>query len=258
MARDFERGSSETVTFADPNIGVQGAQTWACWVKLETGTDNAIFSYGDMTNGRGFTFGINGSSKARVRWFTAPAAAGQSDATSTLSTGTWYHLAFTRNQASFSTVTFYLNGVADGAVSSDDPGGLQNSTDDIILGNKAPGDSSGMGYYDGVLADVMGWNVALSANEVKALYAGQLRDIQRSALKFYAPVWGTHSSEIELSGLGISGTVSGTTAAPGAPSANIFPNIWWGSSNIEAGAVGAPTDSYPSRGMGRGIMRGIA
>lgn len=194
MARDFERGSSEIITFADPNIGVQGAQTWACWLKLETATDNALFSYGDMTNGRGFTFGINGSSKARVRWFTAPGSAGQSDATTALSNGVWYHLAFTRNQASFSTVRFYLNGVADGVVSSDDPGGLQNSGDDIVLGSKATGDTSGMGLFDGVLAEVCGWHAELTANEILGLRYRSPYTVRPGSIKFYAPLWGVHSS----------------------------------------------------------------
>lgn len=257
MARDFERGSSETVTFADPNIGVQGAQTWAGWVKLETGTDNAILSYGDFTNGRGFTWGINGSGKSRIRFNVSAGSVDQADSSSVLSTGTWYHLAWTRNQASFSTVSFYLNGGADGTSSNDDPAGLQNSGDDIVLGNKAAGDSSGMGYYDGVLHDVMFYDAALSASEIKGLYNGQWRDIRRSNLKFYAPLWGTHSSEINLTSLAVTGTVSGTTVVGGGPSVNIFPNIWWGSSNIEAGAGGGVTDSYSGRGVGRGIMRGI-
>lgn len=195
MARDFEAGSTEKITFADPNVGTDAAQTCALWVKLESNSDNTFLSYGDATGQRGFSYGVNSSNKLRVRLYIAGGGVDQSDSASTVSTGSWMHVAFTRNQASFSTMRHYINGAQDTTTSNDDPAGAQNSGDDFILGYKSPGDASGFGYFDGVSAEIAFWNVELSAAEIAALQYTCPLKIQRTNLKFYAPLWGVHSSE---------------------------------------------------------------
>lgn len=241
MARDFDSGSTETLTFADPNCGIAGAQTCACWIKPASVSDNTILSYGDATGGRGFSYGINSSNKLRVRIYVDGGGVDQSDSSSTISTGSWIHVAFTRNQESFSTMAHYINGAADGTTGNDDPAGVQNSTDDFILGYKSPGDASGFGYFDGAIAEVCFWHEALTEREIAALRYVRPWTVRPSALKFYAPVWGI-ASEPEMI-VGLSGTLSGTTYANHPP---VCLSTRLAATPFELGAVG-PSKFIPEQ-----------
>lgn len=87
--------------------------------------------------------------------------------TSSLSVGTWYHVAGVISGTSTNwTLKLYLNGTLDATASvSSDPNG--NSTSAITLGR--PGAFSGQ-YMNGSMRDARVYNVAKSAGEIAAIY----------------------------------------------------------------------------------------
>ena len=221
MARLFTAASSHVVTWADPNVVAAQTYSVSAWIKLaSTGTARAIVSYGSGSGLRGWELGSTGGNL--FQWRTA--AVGAVSGTTAMTTGVWYHVASTCvANAALLNVKVYFNGAEEGS-SSGVTATAQNSTDDIIVANAYPGDAAGLGFWNGDIADVAYWTAQLDVNEILAL-AGGVRPhrIQFDALKFFAPI-GLDSPEPEYTGLGISGTLSGSpTLSDGPPIVQMTP-----------------------------------
>jgi len=84
-------------------------------------------------------------------------------------------------------------------------------------------------YFDGRIADVAIWSAALTADEIVALSKGvHPRRICPSALKGFYPIWGLHSPEVDLSGLGNDLALAGAPARADDPPVEPFSRRWWG------------------------------
>lgn len=145
----------------------------------------------------------------------ASAANTSSDASSTTgpngTANTWYHAAGTSSAANQRTA--YFNGSSAASNTDSRTPGSVNTTS---IG-RLPRNGTAL-YFDGRLAEVGIWNVALNANEVAAL-AGRVspRHIRPESLVGYWPVWGLHSPEIDLTANNRQMTVTGATLANHAP-----------------------------------------
>jgi hypothetical protein len=135
------------------------------WVKLDdvSTTQDFFGRYGNST-GR-FYFGISGT---KVR-----AAIGTSYDTSTLShgmsTGTWYHVAYTFSGGSSGTFTYYLNGSSVGTISftwTTDSG----SYEPMHIGGLKNGGNVHQNPTNGKLDELALYNSALSASDITAIY----------------------------------------------------------------------------------------
>lgn len=87
--------------------------------------------------------------------------------TTTLTTGTWYHIAYVYNGT---TVQGYLNGVAIGAGVASSGNGSGGQDDHFILGGVTDGSGGTNWAPDGKLDEWGVWSRALSGSEITELY----------------------------------------------------------------------------------------
>lgn len=126
----------------------------------------------------------------------AATSSAQDTGTTSIAAGTWYHGAAVYVSGDKDYV--YLNGVKDGAGQGTQkvPTGLNTTTIGIREGTAHP--------WDGTIAEVCIFDVALTDNEVMRLYRGENPNEIRSAsnLKCYVTCWGVPAtgSEVDLSG----------------------------------------------------------
>jgi hypothetical protein len=167
-SRSFD-GVSDYVSIADNADIPTGAQTWACWVKIDVIEVAIIFSHWKSENNqRSFQIYLDGSGKINA----TANATGQSSAnrtatsTSTLSTGTWYHLATIFSPST--SLKVFINGVEAGQLTSNIPASVLDSTADIGIGAYA--DSSL--HLKGNLADCRIYDTDLTSTDISDLYNG--------------------------------------------------------------------------------------
>jgi len=132
---------------ASATIGV--THTFACWIKLATGTggDNIRMLF-DWT-GNSLYYGYR-NDKLYSYDYSSSAVYGDT----TLTTGQWYHIAFVRNDTSG--LTYYVNGSADGTADSVS----KNWSGSFTIGGR------GSYLHDGKIDDVRIYSQELSASEV--------------------------------------------------------------------------------------------
>lgn len=137
-----------------------GIRTWSCWVKVSsfasTGyiLDNVTTSAGTGSANRRFILYSENDSK--IHMF----ANGNEVLTSTLTTGTWYHLIVTQNGTTWE---LFLNGVSQGTTTI---GSLTYSVDKFYIGESYAGGSGGKCSVD----EVGIWLRVLSSTERTDLY----------------------------------------------------------------------------------------
>lgn len=83
-----------------------------------------------------------------------------------ISTGTWYHVAC--RSIGSGKIDVFINGAKSGA-DANAPGSIQNNAKQFTLGTQ---DSGGGGAYNGLLDEVVVWNVALTDDEIKQVAQG--------------------------------------------------------------------------------------
>jgi hypothetical protein len=127
------------------------------------------------------------------------------------STNVWTHAC-----GVFETTTsraVYING---GSVGTNTQSSLPTGFNQIQIG-RVDG-TTPASYMEGRVAEAGLWNVALSTNEISALAAGASpREVRPGSLVGYWPIWGDHSSEIDLTSGARAMTVTGTSKANHAP-----------------------------------------
>lgn len=133
--------------------------------------------------------GMNSSAKIIARSTAAGTSVDAATSTS-LSLNTWHHAC-----ARFTSATSrdaYLNGAGKGSnTTSNSPGAVDHTN--IGLAHII---SSFAGSYNGRIAEVTIWNVALTDGEIAALATGiNSRRIQSSAISGYWPIWGISDPE---------------------------------------------------------------
>ena len=129
-----------------------------------------------------------------------------------LSVGTWYQVTATLNGT---TMNIYLNGANCGTSSSGISIG-SNGANLLCIGvGQSSSTACGTGSPSAAMAEVAIWNVALTANEIKALANCTPPPVVHggSSLVGYWPLWGGDSPEQDYSGGKSSATVTGATPA---------------------------------------------
>jgi hypothetical protein len=197
MARSFSSARIEYGT----TVPSPANCTIAAWIRTGTlGGTRSIVDRDDGTN-RYFQFRTSGTALQFIGF------SGNSPATAsggTLSNSTVYHVA---GRADGSTVKCYVAGSEVGSASL---GAMDNDTVRFNLGN-------GAGAWNGDIAEVAQWSVALTTDEIAALAKGLSPLLVRpTALQFYAPVIGRYSSEPAIVG-GYTGTIFGTATVADHP-----------------------------------------
>jgi len=133
-----------------------------------------------------------------------------------LSANTWFHIAciFDESDGAGTAVpTCYVNGALEtmNSRTSGTGGFASDAAIDLLIGNRTGSDRG----FDGQIAHVSLYTKELTAAEVQTLmYKPNAIVDSRSA---YWPLWGVDSPELDLSGNGNSGTVTGASVSTDGP-----------------------------------------
>lgn len=167
---DFEAGNSEYLSITDASqtgLDPAGAFTISAWVKLESvGVNHCIMTKVIGAGGPGtsyYRFMVESTDKFFLDVWNGSSSAGSTSA-ATLSAGVWYHIVCVYSPST--RMTTYLNGVVTNNNTTSIPSALPNNTYDVNIGRYQTGS-----YFDGLLQDVVFWNVALTDAEVANLYS---------------------------------------------------------------------------------------
>lgn len=173
--------------------------TLSIWVKLNRNdaTDQTLLSkYNGSIGPLMRTLG----GKLRMFWIDSGAGGHEAIGATTMSTGTWYHCAATWPRSTSPGMQVWLNGVVDGA---DTTNGTMNTTSDTtdgwVIGARGNGGSADSNPLDAVACEVAMWNTAISAAEILALSKGINPFMIRPAnLKGYWPIYGVAAPEADF------------------------------------------------------------
>ena len=258
MSRTFNLTGTNFVSLGVSALGSllsgTASASVAAWVKpasLPPGTNiNRVLSIVINSNTSGLVLMISGATPKLELGARSTAADGFGKATgaTTVSTGSWVHIAGTVNYTS-PNITTYLNGASDGTTTPTFGASTLTigtpSHEDMIGGfpNSAAPASSATFQFDGDIAELGLWDTALSAAEIAALARGvppsRIRPLRLCA---YWPLQ-TEGSTLpnRVRGTG-AGTISGSI--PIAPHAPVSP--WFGESiDWVPHATSAPSTAFP-------------
>jgi len=194
MARAFSSASSQygELTGTFPNVPL----TMACWFNRSAAQAQVIMAVGTGANGsRAGTWLDAGNYSNFVVSNSTGSVTSNVAITTATTAGVWYHLVGVTS--STTSRLAYLNGTASSTATTSV---TMDTPDYIDLGTRTVGGTKAA-YFSGRLADCAVWDAALTQDEVTSLYKGMSPlHIRPANLKFYAPLWGNASPEINLCG----------------------------------------------------------
>ena len=197
---DFD-GTDDKVVTSDPVVIGTGDFTYTAWINRATvnGTDYICGNYGTGNYGVEFYGANNGGVRCYHRGNNVISA-------TTLVADTWYHVAVTRSSG---TGQIYINGAVDGASAS--IAGSIGAVLNFAIGN---GPNYTSENFDGKIADVKVFDIALSAANLKELYDNSKVIIPSNVPQTNLKGWWTLAEGAgdmcyDGSGNGYDGTVSG-------------------------------------------------
>jgi len=143
--------------------------TMAAWINLQQipSGENHIFSAGSGRNWWGFGF----TSSAQLTFRTTSWSAGGTSTTSTITPGTWYHVAVTQDGTS---LRFYINGQLDQTVTTNRWWSTYGSKDNLYIlagtGYNSPYSSNTGRPLNARGQNVQLWDAKLEDSEINTLY----------------------------------------------------------------------------------------
>lgn len=207
MARDFTNTTADYLKKTSVLSTATDNLTMCAWARMDTmAATRTIFlnGYDDgVSGGTGYHLRASSASKFRI----TISFVASLNSTTTLSTGTWYHLLTT---CSSGTWRLYINGVDDGVSLSATPATPSVGS---AIGTVLDSGANPLTTLDGQVGECAMWERVLTQAEITALAAGYAPSFFLRSLVSYAPVIGKNSPEQDLKN-GTSFTVGGTTAYP--------------------------------------------
>ena len=219
MARDIPGTNGNYLSVGDASaIDITGtALTIACWIRPDTigGFALVIAKDGGVDATRiQYRLSVDVSGTARITGAIGDSSnVDSATGATTVTTSVWHHAALVKNGTGAGALKIYLDGVQDASVTSNRS--MQNRSEGLRFGNRETNDRP----FDGRIAEVGVWNVALTGPEVASLALGYPpSSIQASNLKGYWQLVGTASPEPDTSGndndAAIVGTVNSANHVP--------------------------------------------
>ena len=247
MARDFELDTTDYLENAAAVL-VAVPCTFAAWFRAETVDINqtimSLMDNGVDTHG----MYMEATSSNVISAVTADGGFKIAFGSTNFSVDTWHHGCAV--YASSTSRSAYLDG---GGKVEDTVDATPLNIDTTAIGRLSR--LSATNYFDGRIAEVGIWNVALTDNEVISLASGNSPLLVRPlSLQAYWPLYGLNSPEPDLAGSAFNMTVNGPAAANHAPVVP-YSARFWGHGPFPIG--GFTSRSYP-RGASRGVLRGVA
>ena len=226
MARSLNGTSDYILVSQDTPFDFERTSTFSIlgWIKrAAAGVGHVIVAKGDNTNNNQWLVDVTTGDFLQLGLLsTYPTSALQVRGGTTLSASTWYHVAVTYDGSSTpGGVNLYVNGVLE------TPTTVTNTLTTSILNNLNLyiGCRNNQDiFFNGSLAEISIHNVVLSLQEIRGNYTAQRNFRGRVS---YWPLWGTSTTEADLSGNAYNGAVTGTTVAAGPPTGR-FPRSFAG------------------------------
>jgi Concanavalin A-like lectin/glucanases superfamily len=180
--------------------------TLMCWWYLEAAAGvQAAFQFGNIAGDLDWELGVHGAGFLVLYLWRA--SGGTSVDGSTLTTGTWYHMALTSTTAGTNSTKAYLNGVLDAQLT---PSAGQANSELQFPGNVTASTNSR-------IASVKIWDSVLTATEIQQEMR-QYLPVRTANLHGFWPLLSTGDDEIDFSGAAKTMTVNGTpTTVDGPP-----------------------------------------
>ncbi len=220
-SRDFN-GTADNISWGDPD-SIDSASSLSCtmWFYADDNdADMAVITKSESDfDGFYFYVDITGACTNCIRIFIGDQ--GDADTASAIGAngtgafGSWRHMAFTYTSGSSTGLKIYLNGTQTGSSADTTSIGSINSNTTTLWYAR----SLGGAYFDGKLAYGSCWvDKVLTEAEInnEMWCPGSV-----PGALIFSPLWGNDSPEIDLSGNGNSGTVSGTSVSTDGPPVSI-------------------------------------
>ena len=251
MARDFN-GTTMYLENANAILSAYPL-TMVGWFNSDSATGNQdILSIADGGGTHYFALNAGGNAVGDPVRANVVGGGGTSVAQTTTgyTVGQWHHAAGVFASAT-SRAAFIDGGSKGTSAANNTPAGLTRTS----IGHKAV--SARTAFFDGRIAEVALWNVALTDAEVAALARGVAPPFIRfDALVGYWPVWGLHDPEIDLTVNNRQMTLTASPAAAShAPVAPFSARPWGTHLLIEA--AGGGFQAAWARGSNRLISGGV-
>jgi hypothetical protein len=211
MSRNFPGTAGNRLDGADNTaVDITGTLiTIAAWVKPDVVSSNHWIASKDGTTTNSIQYRLHISTSKVVAGIGDSGGNDLATGATNVATGVWSHCAAVKNGTGTGSLKAYLNGAEDASITSGRS--MQARAEVFVIGSR-PADSGIQ--FDGQIAEVAIWNVALTAAEIAALARGvRPFSIRRGNLKGYWPLLGTGSPERDYSGNGQSLTVVGSVPA---------------------------------------------
>jgi len=151
----------------DPSLQfATGGFTWSAWVKVTTAKNNTILRR--ATGANGYQFLVNSGGQIAYYGGNTGYTPVSLAPSGSISTNTWYHVAFTHDRTN---VKGYVDGV-------NDPAWDRVDSYYPVLADTTIGYNSGVASYtfDGLIDEVSVFNSALSASDISTIYSGGTPD----------------------------------------------------------------------------------
>lgn len=154
-------GSNSLITDGYKGVNGKDARTMTAWIKpAATGYDSGIMSWGVSAYGSRWSFKYRpGNGGLRIEW----QGGGMNSVKGGLNDGNWHHVAVTFDGTD--TVTLYIDGEKDSSKKT-----TIINTGKAGKTNVEIGSYRGTFYYKGEMDNVRIYNLAFSAEEIKALF----------------------------------------------------------------------------------------
>lgn len=224
MARDFPNSTSVFLDTGDVSgVDITGtALTLCAWVRPDSvsGTNRQLVVKGSSTlTSRQYGIAIGSGSDPQIYVGDSGGRDIVQGSTSAV-VSVWQHICGRKNGTGAGALEIFLNGVSGGTATSNRT--IQNTAH----GLRFSGFSDSVGPFDGLMAEVGLWNVALNNAEIAALAEGVSPLLIRPQnLRGYWPLSGTGSPEPDYSGLGSHATINGSLSAGNNPPVRPFQPI---------------------------------
>ena len=187
MAYDFNGTNQSLNTGFVPPLGAE-QRTLSAWFRCETFGDKKVFHYGTAGTGLGATFGITLETVSGSPFLLFRHAGGNIRYPAS-GLNVWQHVAALVPVGAQTTddVVIYSGGLAaTGTRNSGSNQTLNTSSTNLLLGTTHLANDT---CFDGQIAEVGIWNVALTAEEIASLAKGvSCARIRPQSLKFHAPL----------------------------------------------------------------------
>ncbi len=203
MSRFFDSSGTDEFLEKDSAIVTAPPFSISAWIRPNSFTSSAAFVQlaNKSTSDDRFRMYISSSSQKYTFAVDDNGSQAFAEVNVVLSTGVWVHAAAV--EVADNDHRAYLNGTLKTATLQKNPAGVDRTS----IGRA--GDSSPTNFFDGDIAHVAIWNVALSSDEIDSLVVGvSPLKIRRDSLVAYYPVGG-QSPELDVVG-GNDLTVNGT------------------------------------------------